>query len=63
MDEENTIIQEEQYPVKDLIENCEALTGYKKEIAFGALFNCEKQEMTKKEFQGRIKNFLGKKVE
>lgn len=67
--EENTVVettsqtaQEETYPVKDLIENCKALTGYKKEVAIGALFNCEKQQITKKEFQGRIKNFLGKKV-
>lgn len=63
MDEGTKVLQEELYPVQDLIENCEALTGYKKEVAVGALFNCEKKEMTKKEFQGRIKNFLGKKVE
>lgn len=55
-------VQEDAYPIQDLIENCEALTGYKKEIAVGALFNCEKQEMTKKEFGESIKNFLGKKV-
>lgn len=58
----NIVIEEDAYPIQDLIENCEALTGYKKEIAVGALFNCEKQEMTKKEFGERIKNFLGKKV-
>lgn len=70
MDEEKIIvqddqvqIQEDQYPTIDLIENCEALTGQKKEVAVGALFDCKKDKMTKKEFQGRIKNFLGKKVE
>ena len=63
MDKEINVIQEELYPVEDLIENCEALTVYKKEVAFGALFNCEKEGMTKKEFEGRIKKFLGKKVE
>lgn len=63
MDEETNTFQEELYPVHDLIENCEALTGYKKEVAAGALFNCGKKEMSKKEFKGRIENFLGKKVE
>lgn len=63
MDEETNVIQEELYPVEDLIENCEALTGYKKEVAVGALFNCGKEEMSRKEFEGRIKNFLGRKVE
>lgn len=66
MDEETNVIQneiEETYPIKDLIENCEALTGYRKEVAVGATFNCGKEEMTKKEFEGRIKKFLGKKVE
>ncbi|MDS1004931.1 hypothetical protein P9J83_15715 [Clostridium sporogenes] len=63
MQEETNLIQEELYPVQDLIENCEALTGYRKEVAVGATFNCGKKGMTKKEFEGRIKNFLGKKVE
>ncbi|BDR81022.1 hypothetical protein [Clostridium tetani] len=63
MDEETNLIKEELYLIKDLMENCEALTGYRKEVAVGALFNCGKEEMTKKEFEGRIKNFLGKKVE
>lgn len=63
MDEETNLIKEELYPIKDLMENCEALTGYRKEVAAGALFNCGKEEMTKKEFEGRIKKFLGKKVE
>lgn len=63
MDEEINVVQEELYPIQDLIDNCEALTGYKKEVAVGALFNCGKEEMSKKEFKGRIENFLGKKVE
>ncbi|RXM79579.1 hypothetical protein DP144_01875 [Clostridium tetani] len=63
MDEETNALQEELYPVHDLIENCQVLTGYKKEVAAGALFNCGKKEIGKKEFKGRIENFLGKKVE
>jgi len=61
MDKE-AITQEELYPVKDLINNCEALTGYKKEIAVGALFDCEKKELTKEEFKDKIKVFLKRKV-
>ncbi|APH24209.1 hypothetical protein CF088_05225 [Clostridium botulinum] len=63
MQEETNLIQEELYPLNLLMENCEALTGYRKEVAVGATFNCGKEEMTKKEFEGRIKKFLGKKVE
>lgn len=63
MSKEVNVVQEELYPVQDLIENCEVLTGYRKEVAVGALFNCDKNELSKKEFEGRIKKFLGKKVE
>ena len=54
-------IQEEIYPIQDFIENSKAL-GYSKEVVSGALFNCEKSELTKTEFETVIKNFLGKKV-
>lgn len=50
------------YPLKDFIDNSKAL-GYRKEVVSGALFNCEKTELTKAEFETIIKNFLGKKVE
>ncbi|AGX44512.1 hypothetical protein [Clostridium saccharobutylicum] len=53
--------KEEEYLVQDLIENCKAL-GYRKEVAAGALFNCEKKEMTKTEFKDIIKKFLEKRV-
>lgn len=61
MDKE-AITQEELYPVQDLINNCEALTGYKKEIAVGALFDCKKKQLTKEEFKDKIKVFLERKV-
>lgn len=54
--------KEVKHPVKELINNCKALTGYKKEVAVGALFNCKEKEMSKKEFEARIKNFLDRKV-
>lgn len=56
-------IVEDKYPLKDLIENCEALTGYKKEIAVGALFNCVETEISTPEFKNIIKDFLNRKVE
>lgn len=56
-------IVEDKYPLKDLIENCEALTGYKKEIAVGALFNCVETEISTTEFKNIIKDFLNRKVE
>jgi hypothetical protein len=54
-------ILEEIYPIQDFIENSKAL-GYSKEVVSGALFNCEKSELTKTEFEIMIKKFLGKKV-
>lgn len=54
---------EHEYPVEELILNCQALTGYKKEVAAGALFDCEKKKMTKTEFKTKVKDFLKKKVD
>ncbi|WP_271810525.1 hypothetical protein [Clostridium beijerinckii] len=54
-------VKEEKYNTQYLIDNCKAL-GYKKEIVAGALFGCDKTEMTKSEFESTIKEFLGKKV-
>lgn len=54
-------VKEEKYNTQYLIDNCKAL-GYKKETVAGALFGCEKTEMTKSEFETTIKEFLGKKV-
>jgi hypothetical protein len=53
---------EDKYPLQDLINNCEALTGYKKEVAVGALSNCSEVELSKEEFKGKIKSFLNRKV-
>ena len=54
--------QEPTYTIQEYMENSKAL-GYSKEVVAGALFNCEKSELTRTEFEARIKNFLGKKVE
>lgn len=54
---------EVKYPVEDLIKNSKALTGYGKEVAVGALFNCKEKELAKDEFKKIIKDFLWKKVE
>jgi hypothetical protein len=59
--EPNKSIEEITYPINDFIESAEAL-GYRKEVVAGALFNCEKTELTKEEFQEIVKNFLEKRV-
>ena len=51
------------YPIYDLIQNSEKLTGYKSFVAVGALNKCEKTEMTKDEFKELVKNFVKKGVE
>lgn len=52
---------EVKYPVKDFVNNCEAL-GYRKEVVAGALFNCKNKELSKKEFEKIVKEFLNKEV-
>lgn len=59
---QETKIQEPTYSIQDYKDNSKAL-GYSKEVVAGALFNCEKSELTKTEFETIIKNFLGKKAE
>ncbi|WP_446897430.1 hypothetical protein ACSVC9_10430 [Clostridium sp. LBM24168] len=54
--------QEVKYPIEDLIENSKALTGYGKEVAVGALFNCKEKELTKADFKKAIDEFLKRKV-
>ena len=53
---------ENKYPLQDLIENSEALTGYKKEVAVGALSNCSEIELSREEFKKKVKDFLDRKV-
>lgn len=59
--EPNKSVEEITYPINDFIESAEAL-GYRKEVVAGALFNCEKTELTKEEFQEIVKKFLEKRV-
>ncbi|MBV4447440.1 hypothetical protein KM799_12580 [Clostridium tyrobutyricum] len=59
----NSSQPEIKYPVEDLIENSKALTGYGKEVAVGALFNCQEKELTKDAFKKAMEDFLRKKVE
>ncbi|WP_010295884.1 hypothetical protein [Clostridium senegalense] len=53
---------ETKYSIEDFLNNCEAL-GYKREVVAGALFNSKEKEFTKSEFQEKVKEFLGKKVQ
>lgn len=62
VEKQETKIQEPTYTVQEYKDNSKAL-GYSKEVVEGALFNCEKSELTRTEFETLIKNFLGKKVE
>lgn len=59
---ENNTKKETLYPISDLIQNSEKLTGYKSFIAIGALNGCDKIEMTKNEFKELVNNFLKKGV-
>lgn len=59
---ETKLITEDKYPIEDFIVNCEAL-GYRKEVAIGALFNCNEKELSKKEFKTLVNNFLNREVQ
>lgn len=60
--EDKAIVDKTVYPIEDLIGCSYALTGYKREVAVGALFNCDKKEMTKDEFKNYVNAFLNKEV-
>ena len=57
-----TIVKEIKYKTEDLLKNCQELTGAKREVGEGAIFNLDKTELTKKEFQNAIDRFLNKKI-
>lgn len=59
--ESKTTSAETKYPIEDFIVNAKAL-GYKEEVATGALFNCKEKELTKTEFEKKVKDFLNRKV-
>ncbi|APM37365.1 hypothetical protein [Clostridium kluyveri] len=54
--------QEIKYSVEELIKNSKALTGHKREVAVGALFDCQEKELTKDDFKKAIEVFLKRKV-
>lgn len=54
--------KEHSYPIKQLLDNCEAITGHKKEVGIGALFGAKKDKLTKKEFKTKIVEFLQREV-
>lgn len=53
---------EHKFLIGELMEHCEELTGRKKEVAVGALFDCKEDRLTKKEFIEKVNTFLKKKV-
>lgn len=48
--------------IDELMAHCEEITGHKKEVAAGALFDCKEDRLTKEEFISRVNNFLKKEV-
>ena len=53
---------EHKYPIGELLSNSKAITGYRPEVAAGALFNCKEKEMSKEDFNTKVDQFLKKKV-
>jgi len=53
---------EHKYPISELLSNSKAITGYRPEVAAGALFNCKDKELTKEEFKTKVNGFLKAKV-
>lgn len=53
---------EHEFKVVDLIENCEKITSHKKEVAEGALYDYEKERITKSDFKKKVESFLKKEV-
>lgn len=54
--------KEHEFLIDELMAHCKELTGHKKEVAAGALFDCKEDRLTKKEFISRVNKFLKKEV-
>lgn len=61
-DKKTTKAVEHEYEIKQLLENCESITGYKREVGEGALHGMNIEKMTKSEFQDKVKGFLKRRV-
>ena len=48
--------------VEDLMDNCEELTGHKREVSAGALFDYKEERITKDDFIKKVNSFLKKEV-
>ena len=48
--------------MSNLIDGCEEITGHKREVAQGALFDYKEERITKNEFIKKINSFLKKEV-
>lgn len=57
-----TKVVEHEFKVTDLIDGCEEITGHKREVAQGALFDYKEERITKNEFMKKINSFLKKEV-
>lgn len=51
-----------EYTIDQLLDNCEAITGYKREVGEGALHGQEVEKMSKEEFEKKVKEFLRRRV-
>lgn len=53
---------EHKFLIDELMAHCEEITGHKKEVAAGALFDCKEDRLTKNEFISRVNKFLKREV-
>lgn len=60
--EGKTKIADFKYEVEQLLQNCEAITGHKREVGEGAVYGLKEDKLTKKEFQDKVKEFLKRRV-
>lgn len=50
------------YDINQLLDNCEDITGKKREVGEGALHDIKVDKMTKAEFKAKVESFLNKKI-
>lgn len=60
--EKKTKVVNFEYEIDQLLKNCEAITGYKREVGEGAIHGLDVEKMTKTEFQNKVKEFLKRRV-
>ena len=62
MKDKEAVVKEHAYEINQLLENCQAITGERREVGEGAVYGVKETTMTKTQFKKRVEEFLKRGV-